>query len=266
MINSSLKIASVSLPVVWADKKANIDAVSDIMAGIRKDTDLVVLPELFSTAFVPDPDVQMRLAEPDNGETVGKLKELAAGYRMAIAGSYLACDGDGRIFNRAFFVEPSGETTFYDKRHLFSLSPESSIMSAGTGRVPVVRYRGWNIGMIVCYDLRFPVWCRNVGLAYDVMLVPSNWPSVRGYAFEHLLIGRAIENQAYYVGANRGGADDYGDYDGMTFVFDQDGRPVGLADSDDTRVVYVETSRDALERSRKRMPASSAADQFSIII
>ena len=139
-------------------------------------------------------------------------------------------------------------------------------MSAGTGRVPVVRYRGWNIGMIVCYDLRFPVWCRNVGLAYDVMLVPSNWPSVRGYAFERLLIGRAIENQAYYVGANRGGADDYGDYDGMTFVFDQDGRPVGLADSDDTRVVYVETSRDARERSRKRMPASSAADQFSIII
>ena len=119
MINSSLKIASVSLPVVWADKKTNIDAVSDIMAGIRKDTDLVVLPELFSTAFVPDPDVQMRLAEPDSGETVDKLKELAAGYRMAIAGSYLACDGDGRIFNRAFFVEPSGETTFYDKTPSF---------------------------------------------------------------------------------------------------------------------------------------------------
>ena len=95
---------------------------------------------------------------------------------------------------------------------------EHKVFASGDKQPPVVRYRGWNISLIVCYDLRFPVWCRNNRQSYDLMLVPANWPSSRGYAWKHLLIGRAIENQAVYVGANRGGSDDFGDYDGLSFV------------------------------------------------
>lgn len=266
MINSTLTIAAVPLPIKWADRHANYAAVEQYMAQIRRDTDVVVFPELFSTGFIPDPEVTRREAETNNGMAMGLMTRMAQKYRVAVAGSFLARSEDGsRIYNRAFFIEPSGEATFYDKRHLFSLSPEAETLEAGRVRMPIIRFRGWNIALAVCYDLRFPVWCRNKKLAYDVVLLPSNWPQSRSYAYRHLLIGRAIENQAWFVGANCSGTDDYGCYDGMTMIADHEGRMVAESTVESpSEPIYATAIRDELEHYRKRMPAWRAADDFEI--
>lgn len=273
-MNNQLKIAALSLPIVWADKQANLQAVAEAMAQLEPDTDLVVLPELFTTAFVADEGRYASLAEDAaHGPTAKALAALAARHHMAIAGSVMTTGahphggdgGDGGVANTAFFIEPSGECAFYDKRHLFALSPEARQFTAGRRHAPVVRYRGWNIAMAVCFDLRFPVWCRNRHLAYDVMLVPANWPQARRYAWEHLLIARAIENQAYWVGANRSGSDDYGLYDGMTLAFDPMGQPAGRdAMAGSVAVTYVEAARQVVDDARRRMPVDRSADDFHI--
>ncbi len=233
------------------------------MATLPADTDIVVLPELFSTGFIDDPALMETIAETNGGNTIHTITELARKYNVAIAGSMAARTGH-RFYNRAFFIEPSGEETYYDKRHLFSLSSEAKVFTPGSDNIRAVRFRGWNIALAVCYDLRFPAWCRNVGLKYDIMLFPANWPEARGYAWKHLLIARAIENQAVVVGANRGGADDYGQYDGLTYIFDGMGMPTGhtLPDSD---IVYAEMSLDDLRKARTRFPVSRDADDLSIL-
>ncbi|MDE5900238.1 MAG: nitrilase family protein [Muribaculaceae bacterium] len=269
MINRSLNIAAVPLPIVRASRQANFAAVEVAMSQIRPDTDLVVLPELFSTGFISDADTLRREAEPSDGPAMQLMSRLARRYHMAIAGSFLAKNSDAAdasVFNRAFLMEPSGEVTFYDKRHLFSLSPESTLLKAGNKPMPIVRYRGWNIALAVCYDLRFPVWCRNRNMHYDVVLLPSNWPSSRGYAFRHLLIGRAIENQAWFVGADCSGSDEYGCYDGMTVIVDHEGTIVAQSSSESpAEPVYSTADREQLELYRRRMPAWTVADQYKLL-
>ena len=130
--------------------------------------------------------------------------------------------------------------------------------------LPVVRFRGWNIALIVCYDLRFPAWCRNRMGAYDLLLVPANWPQSRAYAWQHLLIARAIENQCCVVGANRAGEDSYGVYDGLTYIFDGRGRPVGLI-PDECPFVVADLDRAEQEEFRKKFPAMRDADDFRIL-
>lgn len=260
----SVTIASVPLDIKWADKTANLTMVAQKLALLKAGTDVVVLPELFSTGFVATADKVAELAETNNGETMSAVAALASKYNVAIAGSFLARSA-GRFYNRAFMVEPSGESTFYDKRHLFSLSKEAKILTAGNAMPPLVRFRGWTFSLIVCYDLRFPVWCRNRSMAYDVMLVPANWPDSRLYPWQHLLIARAIENQSYYVGANRSGSDEYGCYDGTTFLVDYYGRPIGEVDAD-TGIAYAVASRSGLEEARRRMPTHVCADTFDIEI
>ncbi|MDE7389142.1 MAG: nitrilase family protein [Muribaculaceae bacterium] len=266
-MNTSLNIAVIPLAIRWANRNANFAAVEEAFAHLRHGTDLAVLPELFSTGFIPDLDVLSREAEPSDGPAMQLIARLAARHRVAIAGSFLARDAadPAAIFNRAFLMEPSGEVTFYDKRHLFSLSPESTLLRGGSAHIPVVRFRGWNIALAVCYDLRFPVWCRNTSMAYDIILFPSNWPQSRAYAFEHLLIARAIENQAWVVGADCSGTDDFGCYDGMSLIADHEGRVVARSTADaPTDIVYATADRNALTTWRNRLPVWRAADEFQI--
>mgnify|MGYP001028225671 FL=1 len=256
------RVASAPLDIVWADRDANLAAVDAIVDKVEDGTDLLVLPELFSTAYVNDPQLLADIAETNTGRTVDRLKEWASRRSIAIAGSFLARTAH-RYYNRAFFIEPSGEETYYDKRHLFSLSDEAKVYAQGVTNKPIIRFRGWNISMIVCYDLRFPVWCRSIRNSYDLLLVPSNWPQARGYAFEHLLIARAIENQAAVVGANRGGEDEYGKYDGLSYIFDSNGKPVARRD-ERTGLLYAELSRGRLRTQRERFPVVYDADEFRL--
>lgn len=262
-----LKVVVISLDIVRCSPDENIAAVGRTLAMLDDDVDLVVLPELFTTGYTGDRDELDSLAQSNGGSTMRTIAMLAERYHTAIAGSFLARTGQ-KIYNRAFFVEPSGDETFYDKHHLFSLSSESKMFSPGKGMMPVIRYRGWNITIMVCYDLRFPVWSRNRDNAYDLLLVPANWPDKRVYAWEHLLIARAIENQACVVGANRSGVDDYGTYTDTSFIFDAMGQSVGeklSRRSAPAPILVAELSLSEVQEARHRMPAAVDADPFNLV-
>lgn len=262
-VRKKLRVAALPLNIEWADKERNLAAVKRAFGQLPEGTDIVVLPELFSTGYADDPELLNDLAEKNTEATVDLLKELAAKHSTAIAGSFLARTHP-RIYNRGFFIEPSGEETFYDKRHLFTLSSEARVFRRGESRMPIVRFRGWNVGLIVCYDLRFPVWCRSRQGNYDLLLVTANWPRSRAYAWEHLLIARAIENQCCVVGANRGGEDLYGEYEGMTYIFDSRGMAVSVQPSGCPFIV-ADLDKEKLEEFREKFPVANDADDFSLL-
>lgn len=260
-LTDHLRIAALPLDIKWADKEANLAAVEQAMKSLPRGTDIVVLPELFSTGFTDDEELLRELAETNTGKTIERLKSLAAQYSVAFAGSFAARTAP-HVYNRGFFIEPSGEETFYDKRHLFSLSSEIKVFEKGRDPLKIVRFRGWNIALIVCYDLRFPVWCRTRRNHYDLLVVVANWPQARAYAFEHLLIARAIENQCCVVGANRSGKDFYGIYDDMTMIYDCRGtsvsRPCGP-------FIIADLSKKKQEEYRQSFPVSNDADDFALL-
>lgn len=261
----NLKVAILPLDVEFNNPRANLNRVATALRALAPGTDIVVLPELCTTGFMSQPGEMRQVAEKNNGATISALQRLASQHGCAIAGSFAAKDTDAgeEIFNRAFFIEPGGDVAFYNKHHLFTPSHEAEIFTAGTQPGPIVRFRGWNIRVIVCYDLRFPAWCRNVGGAYDLLICPANWGGARDYAFRHLLIGRAIENQAYVVGANRTGEDAYGDYPhGMSLIVNPLGKV--LQDKESEGLVYAELDYDRLLKFRERFPALPDADDFTI--
>ena len=260
-LTDHFRVAVLPLAIQWADKEANMKAVEKAFGELPAGTDLVVLPELFSTGYSDDPDLMREMAERNTGPTIDFVKRLAREHGVAVAGSFLAVTPP-HLYNRAFLIEPSGDETYYDKRHLFSLSSEAKVMRPGTEPPKVVRFRGWNIALIVCYDLRFPVWCRTRHNHYDMLVVPANWPKARGYAWEHLLIARAIENQCCVVGADRGGRDFYGDYDGLAQIYDGRGMPVGEACGP---FVVADLSRSRQDDYRRSFPVADDADDFHIV-
>lgn len=270
MINAPLKIAVFPLDINWANPSKNIDAIKAAVTTLRPDTDILVLPELFSTGFIADPQIFHKLAETDMGPTLSALRKIAAEKNIAIAGSYLSRNETStEYYNRGFLIEPNGETTYINKRHLFHVSPEAELLTEGKTTYAVVRYRGWNIALGVCYDLRFPVWCRNTmnrsRHAYDIFLLPANWPQARALALETLAKARAIENQAYFVIANCSGTDEYGEYDGLTFVEDYIGTRVAQSTLESpSAIIYATADREGLEKLRQYMPAGLDSDSFTI--
>lgn len=263
LFNAPLNISALPLNIIPGDKNGNIRAVESALEHLPAGTDIVVLPELFSTGYSNDSATLKALAERNTQQTIDCIKALAAKHSVAIAGSYLASTPPG-VYNRAFFIEPSGEETFYDKKHLFSLGNESEVFRSGDSLMPVVRFRGWNIAMIVCYDLRFPVWCRNRNYAYDLLLVVANWPKARAYAWQQLLIARAIENQSYVVGANRSGSDEFGVYDGLTAIYDC--RGFDISTHDNAPFVTARLSKTQIDDYRAKFPAGKDADNFEIFL
>lgn len=262
----NIKVAAIPLDIVWADPERNRANAAALIDRLDADTDIAVLPELFTTAFMADTDAMKLVAETPDGPTVSWARRLAAERDMAVAGSFLCVDGD-RYFNRGFFVKPDGSVTFYDKHHLFCLSPEAKVYTHGGDPVPAVSFRGWNVAMIICYDLRFPVWCRNRKHRYDLLLVSANWPHARGFAWTQLLSARAIENQVPVVGANRSGRDDYGDYDGLSLIMDPMGRIVTSTTAEDSlKPITASFSHESLTRYRRQLPVGSDADDFEIIL
>lgn len=266
---NTLKIVALPLDITWVDREENVYALSSALRHIPAGTDIVVLPETFDTGTVSDTTVfDSSSVTASANATFDAIRNLAHKYNLAIAGSVVTTNSDGQFCNRGFFIEPSGEETFYDKHHLFSLSPEASQFKAGSDPIPVVRFRGWNIAFAICYDLRFPAWLRNTDYKYDVLILPANWPEKRAYAWEHLLIARAIENQAYVVGANRSGSDDYGTYDNLTYIFDYLGRPVMKrlepTENVKTAICIAECDQSKLNQFRRSFPIANDADPLTI--
>lgn len=255
-IYENLTVAALPISIAVADDAANLESARAMMEAMPEGTDVAVLPELFSTGYIPDKEAAMTAARASGRATLDFAADMAARKGCAVCGSYLAAVGPW-LLNRAFFTEPDGETTVYDKRHLFCISEESKVVLAGTEPSPIVRFRGWNITMAVCYDMRFPLWTRNHGLKYDLLLVPSNWPERRAHAWTTLLQARAIENQAYVVGANRSGEDSYGVFTGQTYIADFAGQMIGATQGE---IVWATLSKSALSTYRQRFPFWKDAD------
>ena len=260
----NLRVAAIELDIVHGNPKVNTARAVELISLLPGSFDIVVLPELFSTGFIADRRAMVDIAQPDDGPALTALREVSQEYGVLICGSFDAIDRDGNIYNRGFMLNPDGPDAYYDKRHLFSVSAEARIFRHGDSPMPIVDFRGWNVSMIVCYDLRFPVWSRNVKHRYDMVLVPANWPKSRGYAWEHLLIARAIENQAVVVGANRGGEDRFGIYDGMSNIFDGLGMPVGKWIPGSPSIEATLSAADLIT-ARRNLPAHFDADDFAIL-
>lgn len=283
-MGEELKIAALPLDIVWADVERNIDMVDEKLTALPEGTDIVVLPEMFSTGFIQDEQLLASMADDAFRQSLDAVMRWSRKYGVAVAGSVLARE-NGCYFNRGFFAEPDGTVTFYDKRHLFCLSAESRVYTRGSELPPVVQFRGWDVMLLVCYDLRFPVWCRREGATYDVLLVVANWAAARGYAFRQLLIARAIENQAVVVGCNRSGHDDYGDYDHQSYIFDPFGYELAPCASSRTAAmsehagVTVENTtapapddlitatytKSQLNKVRSYLPVGRDADDFKVL-
>ncbi|MDE6351786.1 MAG: nitrilase family protein [Muribaculaceae bacterium] len=259
----SLTITILPLDIKQTDSDANIRLIEQLVSQpVVENSNIIVLPELFSTGFIADKNEIVKYAQPIDGESLNSIRKLSKKTGAAFSGSFL-CNDNNQFFNRAFFIEPDGKETYYDKHHLFSISPESRVLTGGVEQSPIINYMGWNITMVICYDIRFPVWCRNVNQQFDIMLVPANWPVVRKYAWEHLLISRAIENQCYVVGANRSGDDIYGNYDNLSFIFDPWGKPCGVVDSENG-IITAQTDRNFINDVRRRLPVVNDADSFKL--
>lgn len=255
-----LRISMIQSHIIWEDKEENLSYFDELLRRVSGRTDLAVLPETFSTGFSMNVEA---LADPMDGTTVATIKGWAERYKMAVAGSFIARE-EGKYYNRAFFVTPDGEASYYDKRHLFRMAGEDRHFSAGDKPL-VVRYKDWNICLQVCYDLRFPVWSRNVNNAYDLLIYVANWPEARKKAWKVLLQARAIENMAYVCGVNRVGVDGKGfAFRGDSMIYDARGKKLADAGKRDETTRTCVLSKTDLEAFRTKFPAWKDADAFQL--
>lgn len=255
-----LRLALLQNGIVWEDKAANLAYCEERLAALSGRAEVAILPEMFTTGFTMSAS---SLAEEGDGMTLQTLRKWASAYGLALVGSYIAREGES-CYNRGFFVTPGGEVSFYDKRHLFRMGEEGRYFKAGDRRL-VVEYEGWRIALFVCYDLRFPVWCRNVANEYDLALFVASWPRARAHAWRSLLVARAIENAAYVCGVNRVGCDNMGlVYDGDTMAIDFKGNAMAKAPDGEESVVVVELDKLPLLSFREKFPVWRDADSFAI--
>jgi omega-amidase len=263
-----LRIALVQRELAWENPAANRDQFAADIAALNTCTDLVVLPEMFTTGFSMAAE---KVAEDEAETTLPWLIALAAEQRVAITGS-LAVRDRGQVYNRLLFVTPDGEHRVYDKRHLFRMSGEDQHYTAGSDKL-IVEWRGWRICPMVCYDLRFPVWARNQRSVlpgedargeYDLLLFVANWPAKRRFQWRQLLIARAIENQSYCIGLNRVGLDGNGlDYSGDSLVLAADGKM--LLDCENKPGVFsARLDYQTMARYRSKFPCHKDADRFHL--
>lgn len=260
---SNFTVSLVQTDLYWHNPEANRASLAEQLAAALAGpglTDLIVLPEMFTTGFSMEAAAQ---AEPGEGRTLAWLREQAARYDAVVMGSVLLAEG-GRYYNRLLWVRPDGSYSAYNKRHLFRLAGEHEVYTAGTERL-LEEWRGWRILPLVCYDLRFPVWSRNTQAApYDLLLYVANWPHARINAWNVLLQARAIENIAYVAGVNRIGADGLGQhYSGSSALLDMRGDYLAQAGSLPT-VLTRRLLRHPLLELRQQLPFLLDADEFEL--
>lgn len=252
-----LTVTLIQTELDWEDVAANLRRFDRLIGHLPVATDLIVLPEMFSTGFSMN---AAALAENMNGRAIGWLCETARRTGAAVVGSVIVVD-DGRFYNRLCWASPNGEVASYDKKHLFRYAGEDQVYTAGSALLRI-DLKGWKIRPFVCYDLRFPAWTRNTNDPYDLALFVANWPQRRAEHWRVLLQARAIENQSYVIGVNRIGTDGNGLYhSGDSSVVD----PVGhiLFRSAHAPCVFTLTlDRNRLDRYRQDFPAWKDADQF----
>lgn len=254
-----LKISLVQTDIVWENKQENLFRIGNKLKELKGKTDIAVLPEMFSTGFSMRSE---ELAETIEGKTIETIKRWSKEYGFAITGSFIALENNLR-FNRAFFLTPTGEEYYYDKHHLFRMGDEPNHFEAGNRKL-VLNYLGWNICLMVCYDLRFPAWCRNIQNEYDLFIIVASWPAPRRRAWETLLCARAIENLSYVCGVNRIGTDGHGlKYSGQSALYNAKGEAMTEFPDNEEGIRTVEIDLESLKLLRNKFPTWKDADSFT---
>jgi predicted amidohydrolase len=259
---NNLRISIIQSEIAWEDKEKNLRDCYSLISSLKGKSDLAVLPEMFTTGFSMN---AAPLAETNTGNTVQSLQVWSKELNLAISGSFLAKDSDNRLYNRGFFITPEGMSYFSDKRHLFRMSEENTVFTPGKS-VSNISYKGWNIRLIICYDLRFPVWIRNRENEYDILLCAANWPAPRAAVWDALLKARAIENVCYVCGVNRTGEDGNGFfYQGGSVLVDYKGRVILEAEQKRESVLTVILNKEELQAFRNKFPVWKDADSFELL-
>ncbi|MBE0640925.1 MAG: amidohydrolase [Bacteroidales bacterium] len=258
-----LRISMIQDELVWENPAANRERFSSMIHALDA-TDLVLLPEMFSTGFTVTPE---KVAEEMDGPTVTWMQKLAMEKRIAMAGSIIIHE-NGQYYNRLIFCHPEGNIDIYDKRHLFRMGGEHERFGMGRKRL-IVTFKGWRIMPLVCYDLRFPVWARNTYLdgefGYDLLIYVANWPRARSHHWKALLTARAIENQCFVAGLNRVGTDGQGvSYSGDSRTVGPGGELLADLEPEVCGVLYAGLEHGLLSEYRQRFKVGMDWDRFSI--
>ena len=263
----TIRVSLFQTDIIWENKSANLISLYEELKKLSGLTDIVILPEMFSTGFSMNSHT---LAEPITGNTISLLQQWALTFQLAIAGSYIAVDGtecssqEQKFYNRGFFITPEKKAFYYDKRHLFRMGSEPDSFDAGNQRT-LISYRGWNICLLVCYDLRFPVWSRNANNEYDLLIYVANWPESRRQVWDVLLQARALENMSYVCGVNRIGKDgNYIQYNGGSVLYSSKGELLYKCVDNKEEVSTIKIDLSSLRQFRKKFPAWKDADHFTI--
>lgn len=266
MKKEALKVSLIQADLIWEDADKNRAHFDSLLSQIPAETDIVILPEMFTTGFSMHP---VPLAETMEGETVQWLKEVAAQMDVAICGSTIIKENK-KYYNRFLFVDSSGKVTSYDKRHTFNMAGEGEKYEAGKEQV-YIEYLGWKILPQICYDLRFPVFSRNT-TDYDLVIYVANWPKTRVAAWDTLLKARAIENMSYCIGVNRVGIDGNGlEYVGHSAVYDVLGQECATSNALSTdfaqareEIISATLLKSHIEETRTKLPFLKDKDSFTI--
>lgn len=253
-----MKLTLVQQEIVWGDKTQNLTRFNAIAEAHYGETEVLVLPEMFSTGFSVN---QTDLAESNNGETIQAVMKWAKSGNYAVTGSFMATDGT-RTYNRGFFCQPDGTIDFADKRHLF-IGDEIKHFTAGDKQLDVT-YKGVKFRILICFDLRFPVWSRNLGgNLYDVLIYVASWPKDRIDAWDTLLKARAIENQAYVCGVNAVGTDSYNiQHNGHSVLLDTRGNTLINFENFEKGFKTGEINIEKQLRIRAQFPFVELGDNF----
>lgn len=266
---TDLNISLIQTFLHWEDIEQNLAHFDRLIDDIEN-SDLIVLPETFSTAFSMNSE---ELSEEMNGSAMQWMQQKAKQKNAVLCGSLILKEEE-KIYNRCIWMRPDGTFDQYDKRHLFRMGEEHQFFTSGQERL-IVDLKGWKICPLICYDLRFPVWSRNnfhihddqsVEAAYDLLIYMANWPEVRVTAWQKLLYARAIENQCYVAAVNRIGEDGLGvNCSGSSMVIDFKGELAWQANDQEEVVKTLTISKEALEKFRMKFPVGLDADQFTVL-
>ena len=264
---SNLSITTIQTNLFWEDKASNLVMLEEKIKAIEDKTNIVVLPEMFSTGFTMNAEA---LAEKMNGYTVDWMKRISKENNIILTGTVIIED-ENKFYNRLIWMMPNGSIGYYDKRHLFGFAGEDKFYSAGNKRL-ISSVNGWKINLLICYDLRFPIWARQQsdkteeGFApeYDILIYVANWPEKRSHAWKTLLCARAIENQCYVIGVNRVGKDGKNNaYSGDSLIIDPLGEVLyHMNGVEDTFTMTFE--KEKLNEIRNNFPFLKDADSFNI--
>lgn len=254
-----LKIALIQTELVWENPKQNRVYLTKKVESISEAVDVIILPEMFTSGFTMNPE---KVVETMFGETIVWMQDLALKKQTALMGSMVISE-HGHFYNRLLFVHPNGIIETYDKKHTFTLAGEDKVYTAGKSKL-IVTYKGWKICPLICYDLRFPVWSRNVE-NYDILVYVANWPKVRVAAWDALLKARAIENMSYCIGVNRVGLDGNNhEYSGHSAVFDVLGEKLDRIPENQEFIDTFTLSKNHIETYREKLNFLNDKDAFTL--